>query len=355
MINRKYIDLAELIESDIEAKKWQRQLPGVHALGKHYNVAPATVSRAVKVLSQKGRVTVQGTKGAFISNTMHNRPRYGVIGEVGLMHRRGEDMELQKIESEAANQKFGILTIGTSLELADASPNFYAQLPVDGLIFTNSILRKPIIAVLREIGIPFVSTNRIFETGGVDWVDYDMPRALKEALMLLSSQGHKHIALVGFKQTFTGLLDELRDVYNKFCHEKGTNPKTLWYETATNTEFWYMHGENYCKVYGYQSCETLMHQKQPPTAAIILSESVAESFCETLISLKKLNLPKDFSVITLSQNDSSLDDTPFFYGKIILPSMERTVKAMEILFKKITADKMPSPVQILLQLKIVTK
>ncbi len=78
MINRKYIDLAELIESDIDTKKWQKLLPGVHALGKHYNVAPATVSRAVKVLSQKGRVTVQGTKGTFISNTLHNRPRYGI-------------------------------------------------------------------------------------------------------------------------------------------------------------------------------------------------------------------------------------------------------------------------------------
>jgi len=355
MINRKYIDLAELIESDIETKKWQRQLPGVHALAKHYSVAPATVSKAVRVLSKKGRVTIQGTKGAFISNTLHNRPRYGVIGEVGLMHRHGENMELQKIESEAARQKFGILTIGTSIELANASPNFYAQLPVDGLIFTNSILRKSIVSVLREIGIPFVSTNRIFETEGVDWVDYDTPRALKETLMLLSAKGHKHIALVGFKQTFTELLNELKNVYNKFCNEKGVNPKTLWYENATNTEFWYMHGENYCKVYGSQSCETLMNQKQPPTAAIILAESIAESFCETLISLKKLNLPKDFPVITLSQNDSPLNHTPFFYGKIILPSMERTVKAMGILFEKINTDRTLPPVQMLLQLKIATE
>lgn len=355
MINRKYIGLAELIESDIEAQKWQKQLPGIHSLAKHYNVAPGTVSKAVKVLSKKGRVTVQGTKGAFISNSLGNRPRYGVIGEVGLMHRHGENMELHKIESEAARQKFGILTIGTSIELANASPSFYTQLPVDGLIFTNSILRKQIATVLRKVGIPFVSTNRIFEAEGIDWVDYDTPRAVKEALTLLSAQGHKHIALVGFKQTFTGLLIEIRDVYNKFCSEKGVNPKTLWYENATNTEFWYLHGENYCKVYGVQSCEELMNQRRPPTAAIILAESIAESFCETLINLTKLNLPKDFPVITLSENDDLLSCTPYFYGKIVLPSMERTVKAMEILFNKINTNKVLPPVQILLEMKIVTK
>jgi hypothetical protein len=35
--------------------------------------------------------------------------------------------------------------------------------------------------------------------------------------------------------------------------------------------------------------------------------------------------------------------------------MERTVKAMEILFNKINTDKVLPPVQVLLQMKIVTK
>jgi len=355
MLEKKYLEVANLVQADIETKKWQKKLPGIYALAKHYSVAPATVSKAVKVLSQRGQITVQGTKGAYISTNFKNRPRYQVIGEVGLVHRQGDNKELQKMEGEAARHKMTVLTIGTSIELANASPEFYAHLPVDGLIFTNSTLQKPIAIGLREVGIPFVSVNRVFDIEGVDWVDYDSPSALKGALAMLSAQGHKRIAVVGFKQDFSGLFNELRAIHSSFCQEQKVDADALWYEASTNTEFWYLHGENYFRVYGIQSCKALMNQNQPPTAAVILADTIAESFCETLTSMMNLKLPDEFPIITMSQNGNSHQKMSSFYGIITLPSMERTVKAMDILFKKINADKILPPVQTLLQMQISIK
>jgi DNA-binding LacI/PurR family transcriptional regulator len=352
MLEKKYLELVKLIQADIEIKKWRTKLPGVYALAKHYTVAPATVSKAVKILSQKGQITIQGTKGAYISSVVKNRPRFQVIGEVGLVHHKGDDNELKKMESEAAHQKMTVLTIGTSIELANTSPAFYAHLPVDGLLFTNSTLQKPIAVALREAGIPFVSVNRVFDIEGVDWVDYNSPKALKDALAMLSAKGHKRIAIVGFKQDYSGLFNELKAIHSSFCQEQKVDADPLWYEVATNTEFWNLHGDNYLKVYGIQSCKALMNQNQPPTAAVILAHSIAESFCETLPSIANLKLPDEFPIITMSQNGNSHQKTSNFYGIITLPSMERTVKAMDILFKKINEDKILPPVQMLLDMKI---
>ena len=352
MLEKKYLEVANLVQADIETKKWQKKLPGIYALAKHYSVAPATVSKAVKVLSQRGQITVQGTKGAYISTNFKNRPRYQVIGEVGLVHHQGDDNELKKMESEAARHKVTVLTIGTSLELANTSPSFYAHLPVDGLLFTNSTLQKPIAVALREAGIPFVSVNRVFDIDGVDWVDYDSPKALKDALAMLSAKGHKRIAVVGFKQDYSGLFNELKAIHSSFCQEQKVGADSLWYEIATNTEYWKIHGDNYCRIYGIQSCKTLMSLDQPPTAAVILASTIAESFCETLTSITNLNLPDEFPIITMSQNGNSHQKSSCFYGIITLPSMERTVKAMDILFKKINSDKILPPVEILLPMQI---
>ncbi|HBR19859.1 MAG: hypothetical protein A2Y13_02455 [Planctomycetes bacterium GWC2_45_44] len=355
MLEKKYLELVKLVQADIEAKKWLKKLPGIYALAKHYSVAPATISKAVKILSQRGQITIQGTKGAYISSIVKNRPRYRVIGEVGLVQHRDGNNELKKMESEAARHKMTVLTIGTSIELANTSPEFYAHLPVDGLLFTNSILQKPIAVGLREAGVPFVSVNRVFDVEGVDWVDYDSPNALKDALATLSAQGHKRIAVVGFKQDYSGLFNELRTIHSSFCQEQKVDADSLWYEVSTNTEFWYLHGDNYCRVYGIQSCKTLMNQNQPPTAAVILAHTIAEGFCEALTSITNLKLPDEFPIITMSQNGNSHQKMSCFYGIITLPSMERTVKAMDILFKKINADKILPPVQVLLPMKIRLK
>ena len=352
MLEKKYLELVKLVQADIETKKWQKKLPGIYALAKHYSVAPATISKAVKILSQRGQITIQGTKGAYISSIIKNRPRYRVIGEVGLVHHQGENNELKKMESEAARHKMTVLTIGTSIELANTSPGFYAHLPVDGLLFTNSTLQKPIALGLREAGIPFVSVNRVFDVEGVDWVDYDSPNALRNALAMLSAQGHKRIAVVGFRQDFSGLFNELKAIHSSFCQEQKVDADSLWYEVSTNTEFWYLHGDNYCRIYGIQSCKTLMKQNQPPTAAVIMAHTIAEGFCETLTSITSLKLPDEFPIITMSQNGNSHQKKPCFYGIINLPSMERTVKAMDILFKKINADKILPPVQVLLPMQI---
>ncbi|MEN6385125.1 MAG: GntR family transcriptional regulator [Phycisphaerales bacterium] len=353
MLEKKYLEIAKLIQADIASKKWQKKLPGIYALAKHYSVAPATVSKAVKILSQKGQITIQGTKGTYISTHVKIRPSYHVIGEVGLVHNKGGDNELIKMESEAARHDMKILTIGTSIELANTSPAFYAHLPVDGLLFTNSMLRKPIAVALRQEGIPFVSLNRVFDIEGVDWVDYDSPKALKDALAVLSAQGHKRIAVVGFKQDYTGLFNELRAIHSSFCEERKVDATSLWYEVATNTEFWYLHGENYYEMYGSQSCKALMNKSQPPTAAVILADTIAKSFAETLMSITNLKLPDEFPIITIttSQNNSH-QKMSYFYGVIPLPSMERTVKAMDILFKKINTDKILPPVEVLLPMQI---
>jgi len=355
MSEKKYLELVKLVQADIKTKKWQKKLPGIYALAKHYNVAPATLTKAIKILSQKGQITIHGTRGAYISTKTNNRPRYQVIGEVGLVHHKDDTNELKKMESEAARHKMKVLTIGTSIELANTSPAFYAHLPVDGLIFTNSILKKPIAIALREAGVPFVSVNRIFDVEGVDWVDYDSPNAVKDSLAILSALGHKRIAVVGFKQDYSGLFNELRIIYSSFCHVQKVDADSLWYEVSTNTDFWNLHGDNYLKVYGIQSCKALMNLNQPPTAAVILAHSIAESFYETLASITNLKLPDDFPIITMSQSNNFHQKKSNFYGIISLPSMERTTKAMDILFKRINEDKILSPVQELLPMQISLK
>lgn len=132
MIKAKYIDLSKELEKAIEAGKWQDRLPGVFRLASKYNVDPATVSKALKLLEREGIVTINGRRGTFISRH-ETRPVHKIIGVVGASDEDSATcQDLVIIKEYFKNLNYEVIAISQNDDLLRSKPKFWAKLPIDG-------------------------------------------------------------------------------------------------------------------------------------------------------------------------------------------------------------------------------
>lgn len=295
MLKTRYIDISKEIETGITSGKWKGKLPGVVRLGKILGADPATISKALKILAGNGIVTIERNKGTFISKNNLHRAKHNTIAIIGFAHIGEHSSELAKMRGIITDKGYKMIVVG--YDKVDSSS--VCNIPADGFIFCNSILTPEIILNLRKMGIPFVSMNRISETPGVNWVDFDNERGIENALAYLNSIGHRRIAYINYRYSLEEHERRIYGVYKRVMESKGIFDRKLYVSSD----------EGYNGI--IRKIRYLMSLKNSPTAAYISSVQITRRISEEL-KKKGINIPGDFSIISGVEIPETIKTEKFF-------------------------------------------
>ena len=230
-----YHKIVEKMRTCIRNGELSGRLPGIRQLGKQFSVNPATITKALRILEEKGYVSIVPKLGAFViskGNTVITHT-LGVI----CIRQNGEFDESEQrylrslyhyspytvsqiaaeIDTEAEQQGFHAILIHIGAEQLRQNPAYLTTLPVDGMIFIFSSLTYEIAEILKKKHIPFISTNACYSISEVNYIDFNMVQGIGDLLSLLLAQGYTRIAYFapagkyGFKQR----------IYNMFRKKLG--------------------------------------------------------------------------------------------------------------------------------------
>lgn len=166
---------------------------------------------------------------------------------------------------------------------------------VDGVVLHSPLRDDPRLALLQEVGLPFVVHGRVLSSDDYSWVDMDNENAFKLATQHLIDLGHTDIALLNGLETLSfawlrkcGYLDAL--------NENNIAPDAR-----------LMASDDLTEQYGFQAANSMLAQEQPPTAFLVSSYIVALGV-RRAISLSGLAIGKDISVIIHDDELSYFDN-----------------------------------------------
>ncbi len=174
---------------------------------------------------------------------------------------------------------------------------------VDGIIVHAPRANDPRIALLHEIGIPFVVHGRA--TGAAEpysWLDVNNRRAFHRAADFLLDLGHRRIALINGLE-FMDFAIRRRTGYEDALTGRGLIPDPGLMQSEEMTES-----------YGFRSAQALLAQEDPPTAFLVSSLIIAIGVRRAVEDLG-MKLGRDISLVTHDDELSYLkngEDVPIF-------------------------------------------
>ena len=213
---------------------------------------------------------------------------------------------------------------------------------VDGVVLQGPQVNDPRIAVLNEIGLPFVVHGRSSEVDvPYSWLDVNNNSSFHRATELLLQLGHTRIALVNGLENMD-FARRRRKGYEDALGAAGihTTPDLMFSSEMTET-------------YGHNTLCALMELDNPPTA-ILVSSMITAIGVRRAIHERGMKMGDDLSVITHDDDLSYLkngEDLPLFTAtrsSVRAAGMELA----EMLIDQIKNPDQP-PVQRLLEAEIV--
>jgi len=333
MRKAKYITISEQIEKAIADNVYQGQLPGLYKLAENHKTTHITISKALRLLEEKGLVSVNGTRGTFISENSNFR-KHRVIGVIGF---NGDEKELEAIEKVASEFRYHTVALGfnSSLrQLLQDSPEFLFKFPADGYIIAQSFLTSKLATVLRSNGITFISTNRIIKPVGVSWTDYHAEGNLLKIINKIKSYDHRRIAYVEFTNLKYQYSKRVHKAYQKIMHLSDGFSKEYFFSPGTQEEYLQHHSSDYYSRFAEDAVKWLLGLKQRPTAVVVLSITVADFMIE---NLKKVGIavPEDMSIVTYHERGENKKHLAGLH----LDFVERATQASRILLNQIKYQK----------------
>ncbi|WP_226550674.1 MULTISPECIES: substrate-binding domain-containing protein [Celeribacter] len=179
-----------------------------------------------------------------------------------------------------------MLTIVPDKTEAEAYRKIAAKGSVDGVIVHGPKANDPRIALLREIGMPFVVHGRsgIAEESEYSWVDMNNTRAFERATQFLIDLGHRRIGLLNGLEGMDFAMKR-REGYRAALAAAGLKErKELCYSSEMTEE------------YGFSATMEMLASRRPPTA--ILASSIIVGFgVRRALDTSGLKIGKDVSLI----------------------------------------------------------
>lgn len=333
MFETKYLDIAEELESKIDRGQWESRLPGVAVLSRELSANPRTITKALQVLSRKGRVTIKASSGTFINQDHNARQRYYTIGVLGLLHNQKKQVELMDVEEMARKRGYHVLSIEHCNELLEKNPDILQQMPVDGFIFANSTLTCDVATSLCKAGVPFVSVNRVSAIDGVNWVDFDNEKGYGEVFQRLLELGHRRIAFLGFKTNMEEHAVRMERVYRDALQQAGCYDPSLYLHHDDAGEYYSRYREQYGAILGMEKAGYLMSMEYRPTAILTTCPAIAHGFCRQ-VEMMGMKVPDHVSVAAICQRRQDADRETFL--SVLAGSVRKRARlATETLLQKI--------------------
>ncbi len=269
-------------------------------LSDHLGLSPTTVSRALNgypEVSERTRKRVEeaAKQHNYSPNARAKRLATGRAMSIGHL------LPMSK-EHEMVNPVFADFITGAGKRYAEEGYDLllsvvrdedeeetYRDLAtrgaVDGVVIHGPKVNDPRIALLTELGLPFVVHGRSSEVNaGYNWVDVNNRRAFERATALLLDLGHRRIALLN------GLAD-MDFAARRFA---GFREALAARDLAPEADL-ISHAEM-TETYGYQRMQELLALPAPPTAVIVSSIIPALGVRRALVDAG-LKLAEDISVV----------------------------------------------------------
>lgn len=156
---------------------------------------------------------------------------------------------------------------------------------VDGVIVHGPRENDPRLALLKEVGIPFVVHGRSGRGDGeYNWVDMNNRRAFYRATEFLLDLGHRRIALINGIEAMDFAGRRREGMENAF-RERGLVPDGDLMTSDEMTEH-----------YGFNSANRLLATPNPPTAFLV-SSMITAIGVRRAIRDRDLHLGRDISVV----------------------------------------------------------
>jgi LacI family transcriptional regulator len=260
-------------------------------------LSQTTVSRALsgypEVKSEtRARVQEAALKFGYHPNRSASGLATGRAGAVGIVFRGGSEFGPHTSEfmgglgSRLEDDQIDILvsTVETPEEEIATYRRLSASKRVDAVILHSPVLKDDRIALLNQLGLPFVLHGRTESPLPFAYLDIDNYGAIKRATSHLLDLGHRRIGFInGFKgRTFAEHRDQ---GYRTALAERGVDPDPALFG----------HGEFTDEV-GYRFTQAFLSNSQPPTAVLAGSMMSALGAMRAIRS-EGLMLGRDISLI----------------------------------------------------------
>ena len=189
-------------------------------------------------------------------------------------------------EVYSANNYDMVLSIVEESHEEQTYRDFKTRGTVDGVILHGPRLNDPRIALLRDIGLPFVVHGRSSGvTGDYNWLDVNNRSAFRRATEFLIDLGHERIALVnGFEAM--DFAYRRRSGFEEGLGLRGLTPDPDLIRSAEMTER-----------HGYASAAEMLDLPDPPTA-ILVASMISALGVRRAIEERGMTMGRDVSVIT---------------------------------------------------------
>lgn len=301
----KYKELSEKIERHIFDRKLTGRLPGVRQLACQFEVNKITVNKALWLLEQKGILAIDGAHGTFINPNYTNRPRYHVIGIVGMNDNHVNNRFLEWLNRKYESLGYKIMGFFCPWELWHKDMDLLLKFPVDGYIFLGSYADEKTLLLLHEHRIPVVASI-FFDFPWLDRATYDHVQGYTSAIRYMKSLGHRRIGFVDLYRPpeYHIYLDTIRKT---FIQAQGADFRE---------EFFHVISEGFCNSLdrcspqfssrlAEETVSYFMNLPEPPTALIGPDRVIRH--CPRLLRTFHRRVPDDLSLMVVG---CSLECTP---------------------------------------------
>jgi DNA-binding LacI/PurR family transcriptional regulator len=219
-----------------------------HALNGKGRLPTATRERVQRIAGELGyrpspaaRALVGGKTGLLGLSVSQPVGQSFALGDVAYF------VELMSAATAVAMDRgYGlVLTPGTAS---------WPGIELDGAIVVDPIAADPIVASMRERGVPVVTAGRVPGDPSPDWyVDNDHQKGARKVLDHLAGRGAQRVAMVSTPPWTSYTTDALSE-YHRWCEERDAEPLVA-YAEAELTE-----------AGGFAAASELLSREEPPDA-----------------------------------------------------------------------------------------
>ena len=156
---------------------------------------------------------------------------------------------------------------------------------VDGVMVQGPRQEDPRIALLQELGLPFLVHGRTGDARGYNWLDIANLRAFRRATEFLLDMGHSRIALINGQEAMDFAARRRRG-YEEALRARGITPDES-----------LMYADVMTEGYGHRAAAQLLDRENRPTAFLVSSVISAIGVRQAAWE-RGLQLGRDVSIIT---------------------------------------------------------
>ena len=287
-------------------------------LASNLGLSQTTVSRALNGYPEvneatRTRVEEAAARLGYRPNASARRLATGRAGAVGIVYSTGEGYGphtsefLGGLGSRLASDEIDVLvsTVDTLDEELAAYRRAIASKKIDAIVLHSPRPADARVALLNELGFPFIMHGRTEDDAGHAWLDIDNTAATQRATDHLLSLGHRDIALLNGPKGLVFANHREAGYRLAFQHNKLTPNPTL----ITNGQF--------TDEIGFRTTQAMLERRARPTAFLAGSMMTALGVFRAIRSAG-LELGKDVSMIA---HDYVF---PYLNADTMVPSMSTT-------------------------------